>query len=451
MTKRMTTWVLLGCLAPGFAAAQSTARPASERLTLDRAVELAVDNNRQLGAARLQVANAEDQIAIARTRRLPIFSTEAQASQLLSPVSFAFLAGSFGEFPATGPIPSTDTTIKVSRQPTMYLQSSVSQPLTQLIKANIGIESAVASRELESEKARATRLSLVNNVKRLYFSILQTQSALEANREALALYRELDRTVQVRVAQQVQLKSDALDVQFRLAQEELTTTTIVNTLASQKEQLNQLLGRDVRTPFEIETASAVSVLDLDLDAAQRVALERRPEVRQARLSLKQAELDRRLTKADRIPDVSAAVSYTSNFNISVLPTNLATAGVQVKWEPFDWGRRSRELSAKNRTIEQAQLAVREAEDRAVVDVNARFRTLTEKRALLRVTEMAQLTAREKVRVKTNQYQVQAAMLNDVLQLRAELASTDERYQQALSAFWTAKADFELAMGEEGIR
>ena len=95
--------------------------------------------------------------------------------------------------------------------------------------------------------------------------------------------------------------------------------------------------------------------------------------------------------------------------------------------------------------------VREAEDRAVVDINARFRALGEKRALLRVAEMAQSTAREKVRVKTNQYQVQAAMLNDVLQLRAELAGADDRYQQALLAFWTAKADFELAIGEEVIR
>jgi len=397
------------------------------------------------------VANADDQIAIARTRRLPVFSTEAQASQLLSPVSFSFPAGSFGAFPATGPIPSTDTTINVPRQPTMYLQSSVSQPLTQLIKANIGIQSAMASRELESERARATQLTVVNNVKRLYFAVLQTQSSLAANTEMLALYRELDRTVQVRVAQQVQLRSDALDVQFRLAQEELTRTTTLNTLASQKEQLNQLLGRDVRTAFEVENVSTLSVLDVDVEAAQRHALESRPEVRQARLNVKQAELDRRVSRADRLPEVSAALSYSSNFNMSVLPTNLATAGVKVKWEPFDWGRRGRELATKTRSIEQAQLAVREAEDRAVVDINARFRTLGEKRALLRVAEMSQTAAREKVRVKTNQYQVQAAMLNDVLQLRAELAGSDDRYQQALLAFWAAKADFELAIGEDVIR
>ena len=64
--------------------------------------------------------------------------------------------------------------------------------------------------------------------------------------------------------------------------------------------------------------------------------------------------------------------------------------------------------------------------------------------------MAQATSREKLRVKTNQYQVQAVLLPDVLQLRAEQANSDDQYQQALLAFWTAKADFENALGEEVI-
>ena len=135
----------------------------------------------------------------------------------------------------------------------------------------------------------------------------------------------------------------------------------------------------------------------------------------------------------------------------MLPTNLATLGVQVKWEPFDWGRKGHELVAKDRTIQQARLAVREAEDRTVVEINSRFRTLSEKRALLNVARMAQGASREKLRVKTNQYQAQSALLPDVLQQRAELAQSDDQYQQALSAFWTAKADYDLAIGEEGLQ
>jgi outer membrane protein len=447
MRTRIAACSVASMLVAAAAAAQPPASATTERLSLEAATRMAIENNRQLQTAHLQVQKADADLAVARTKRLPVFEIEATGSYLLSPVEFAFPQGAFGDFPGTGPIPATNTSVSVPRQPTMYVSSQVSQPISQLVRIGLGIRNATATRDIERERARAQELSVVNTVKRLYFAILQTKSALTATGEAIALYRELGRTLDVRVTQKVALRSDALDVQLRLAQEELASTTWQNTLASQKEQLNQLLGRDVRTAFEPDDVAAITAFDINVDAARTHALENRPDVREARLTVAQAELDQRLKKAERIPDVSVAVSYVSNFNIDVLPTNLATLGVNVKWEPFDWGRRGRELAAKNRTVQQARLSVRDVEDRTVLEINSRFRTLTEKRAQLTVARMAQSRVREKLRVKTNQYQVQAALLPDVLQVRAEVADADDRYQQALLGFWTAKADYDLAVGE----
>jgi len=450
MKKHVESLCLVLTLVPAVAAAQTAQVAITQRLTLDRAIQLAVENNRQIQTAALQLQKANEDVEVARTHRLPVFDIQGQAAQLLTPVDFAFPQGAFGEFPGVGPIPATDTDVSVPRQLTYYFSSQVSQPITQLFRIGLGIDSARATSSIEQEHLNAQRLSVTNSVKRLYFAILQSESALDSTEQAIALYRELDRTLEVRVAQKVALRADSLDVQFRLAKEELTRTTYQNTLASQKEQLNQLLGRDVRTDFVVEPVTELSIAEVDVDAARTRALENRPDLREARLKVEQADLDRRLKKADRIPELSVAVSYSSYFNIDVMPTNLATAGLQLKWEPFDWGRKGHELAAKTHTVTQARLAVRDTEDRIIVDVNNRFRTLSEKRALLNVARMAQATSREKLRVKTNQYQVQAALLPDVLQLRTEQASSDDQYQQALLAFWTAKADFENAIGEEVI-
>lgn len=450
MKKHVESLCLVLTLVPAVAAAQPAPVAITQRLTLDRAIQLAVENNRQIQTAALQLQKANEDVEVARTHRLPVFDIQGQAAQLLTPVDFAFPQGAFGEFPGVGPIPATDTDVSVPRQLTYYFSSQVSQPITQLFRIGLGIDSARATSSIEQEHLNAQRLSVTNSVKRLYFAILQSESALDSTEQALALYRELDRTLEVRVAQKVALRADSLDVQFRLAKEELTRTTYQNTLASQKEQLNQLLGRDVRTDFVVEPVTELSIAEVDVDAARTRALENRPDLREARLKVEQADLDRRLKKADRIPELSVAVSYSSYFNIDVMPTNLATAGLQLKWEPFDWGRKGHELAAKTHNVTQARLAVRDTEDRIIVDVNNRFRTLSEKRALLNVARMAQATSREKLRVKTNQYQVQAALLPDVLQLRTEQASSDDQYQQALLAFWTAKADFENAIGEEVI-
>ena len=448
MTTRIVAALLCAALVPAAAAAQPAAQ--GEELTLKAALQLALANNRQVQSAKLQIEKAGEQLEVARVRRLPKFETEAQASQLLTPVGFSFPRGAFGEFPGTGPIPAADTTVDVPLQPTFYLQSQVSQPLSQLVRINLAIKSAETSREIERARMQAQQLAVADQVKRLYFAILQSESALNALEEGIALYRELDRTLQMRVMQQVALRSDSLDVQHQLAQAELSRTVRRNAIATQKEQLNQVLGRDIRTPFHVEAVSEIALTDVDLEAAQTRALASRPDVREAQLTLKQAELDRRLSRAERIPEISLAASYSSYFNMSIMPRNLATAGVKVSWEPFDWGRKSREVAVKTHAVEQARLSVRDVEDRTALELSSRFRTLSEKRAQLAVARAAQTAAREKLRVKTNQFEVQAVLLPDVLQQRASLADADDAYQQAILAFWVAKADFEKAIGEEVI-
>jgi outer membrane protein len=449
--KRLARYWVMAALLPSVVAAQTVAIPAADTLSLEAALRLAVEHNVSLQTARLQVDKAGEDIAVARTRRLPSFETSVTASELLTPVGFTFPAGAFGVYPGTGPIPSTDMRITTPRQPTAYFSAQVSQPLSQLIRLGLGVRTATTARDIEHERRRAQQLSLVSSVRRLYYAILQTRSAVAASTDAIALYRELDRTVQHRVVQKVALRSDALDVQSRLVREEFERTRHMNTLASQKEQLNQLLGRDVRTAFEVEGVPEVSLLDVDLEAAQSRALKNRPDLEEARLKLKQAELDYRQKKSERIPEVSLSLSYSSYFNMDVLPRNLASAGVKVTWEPFDWGRTGRQLAARTHTIAQARHSLREAEDRTVLEVNHLFRKLAEARALLNVVHMAQETARERLRVTTNQFHVQAALLSEVLQVRAEVSSAADRREQALLAFWAAKATFEHALGEEGIR
>jgi outer membrane protein TolC len=102
-------------------------------------------------------------------------------------------------------------------------------------------------------------------------------------------------------------------------------------------------------------------------------------------------------------------------------------------------------------VQQARLSVRDVEDRTALELSSKFRTLSEKRAQLTVARAAQSAAREKLRIKSNQFQVQAVLLPDVLRQKAALADADDTFQQAVLAFWVAKADFEHAIGEEVIQ
>jgi outer membrane protein TolC len=429
----------------------STAASAQTVLSLNEAIAIGLEHNRNVANAALQVEKADQDVAVAKTKRLPNFKIEAQASQLLRPIDLTFARGAFGTLPGIGPVPDTDATVRTPARMNVVFDAQATQPITQLHKLNLSILLNEASRGYQREQLRDTRIALVNEIRRLYYGIAQTKSALAANTHTLDLLDELGRVVERRVVSKVALKSDALTVDSRMAQAQLARLSLEHTMAAQKEQLNLLLGRDVRTRFDVADVPPMTLIETDLESAQARALDARPDVKQARIKLQQAELARRVAKADYIPDVGLTVSYISPLNIDGAPRQIATAAIQAQWEPFDWGRKGRALATKSLDIQQARNAVRDAEDRVVLDVNARYRRLDEARAQLGAARVAQDAARETARVKVAQYDARAALLADVLQTEASLADSNNQLQQALAAFWVARADFERALGEDIAR
>jgi outer membrane protein TolC/ABC-type transporter Mla MlaB component len=422
-------------------------RSAANVLTLEAAVRLALDNNRQLKIAALEVSKASEQIVGLKTRRLPAASFSVLGSQLLNEVDFTVDEGTFGNFPSTGPIPDRDTHITTPRKLTAYINSSITQPLSQFYEIHLNIQQAGFSQEMAKQKLREQQASVVNSVKKIYYSALEAESALEASRESLQFYREMDRLTEQYVLQQVVLKSDSLDVKAQLAKESYDVMTLEHTIANRKEQLNQLLGRDLRTELSLEDVPAETFLEVDLASAQARALEQRPEISEAGLKVSMAKQDERIKRAENIPDVSLAFNYISPFGTEFLPKNVASVGVQLKWEPWDWGRKKSELAQKSQITEQAQLGLRDAEALVLAEVSQQSRTLAEARALLLVANATRESAREKLRVVKNQFAQKASLLKNVLQIQAQVAESNHTYRQALLSFWTARADFEKALGE----
>jgi outer membrane protein TolC len=83
-----------------------------------------------------------------------------------------------------------------------------------------------------------------------------------------------------------------------------------------------------------------------------------------------------------------------------------------------------------------------------MEVNSKFRTLQESCQLIRIAKLAQSTARANVQIAAYKYRLDAVLFKDVLQAQTTLANADYDYQKALLSFWTAKADFEKAIGED---
>src|SRR5262249_46205923 len=435
--------VLLG--APITALCRQNSSNTGEVLTLEKAVGLALKKSDAVKNARLGVGKAADALAAARTFRLPSINFYALRLEQLVNNNLNIANPASDIFPGVEPFFS----ISLDRRFTTGFAGVVLEPLSQQYRIGLNIQQATLSRDVQGEMLRLVQQETVDKVKRGYYGILQTQSALESIQEAIKSYRELDRVTGDYVAHQVVLKSDSLEVKTRLAKAEYEALNLADQLATQKEKLNNLLGRDIRTEYRVSPVASAADFGLDLASARQRALDRRPELGEARLKVRQAEIDRRIKKSEYIPDVSLGFAYTTFRNFAIaIPKNFVTPGFVIKWEVFDWGRKRHELAERDKTIEQANNTLHEAESLVLIDVGDKFRKLQEPRQALIVAELSEETARETLRVNTNRYRLTEALLSDVLQSQASLAEANHQYQQAILAYWTARAEFERAIGEE---
>src|SRR6266446_10655004 len=185
---------------------QQSTPTVGEVLSLDQAITIALQNNRSLKNARLNVEKGEDEMQSIRTSRLPSTHFYALVSQDMVKHETSLTSPFTGVFPGIGPFFSLST----PRRPTAVFAAQVLQPISQQYRIGLAIDAVKLARDEEQQKLRLEEQSLVNNVKQSYYGILQSESALESVRDEAKSYRELDRVTGEFVLQQVVLKSDQM-------------------------------------------------------------------------------------------------------------------------------------------------------------------------------------------------------------------------------------------------
>lgn len=431
------------------AAAASAQAPESKPvLTIDKAVELALQGNRRVRSSALEVHRAHEGTAAVRTQRLPQFQIYALGGETLRPISFTIPEGALGVYPNTGPIPAQSSKITTPQQFTGLILAQATQPLSQLWKVHLATLSSQIGEALAQESLRRQRQETAYSVRDLYYQIVQTQSLVESAESNVKYLAELQEETNRNLAQQTALKGDSLMVKAKLSRQRYQLLILRDTFRNQCEALNQLLGRDLGTEFIVEAQPAPSPSEIDVVGARQEAMRQRAEVRQARLQIRQTENDVRRQRAEYIPDLSVHFTSLSLPNVNFLPQNIMQAGLMLQWQPFDWGQKHHKTEALKDAAQEASLSEQDAEQQVLRDVNGRFRALAESRASLDTEALNQEAEREKLRVVTNRYAQKAALLSDVLQQQAALAQADADYRKALAAFWSAKASFDHALGRE---
>ena len=207
-----------------------------------------------------------------------------------------------------------------------------------------------------------SELSIQEQIAQLYVQIMYTKEAKKVNELLLATAQsQYDRGLEM-MKQGQMAKADVMQLEAQLNSAQYSVTNTETMLANYKRQLKALLELDLNTVFDVagDIPSDEQVLALVPSAqeAYAKALEMRPEIKSAELSIEAANMQLDIARRGFLPTIGASASLGSTHSSGSnsgwgeqMKTNLnMSAGVNVSVPIFD--NRRNMLNVKSAKLQQ---------------------------------------------------------------------------------------------------
>ena len=440
-------------------------------VTLERAVERAVQRNPQLRAARWSLEEADRQVKEAWGNVFPSVDFSSTYTRNLS-AAVNFLPAIIFD-PNAGPdelIP-----VRFGSDNSWNLSVNVEQPLFNAA-AFIGVGAAGRFQALQDETVRGEAQAVVTRVRTAYYQLLLSQEQVRLLENSVARVRaSLEES---RALNEAGLVSDydVLRLEVELANLEPNLRRARNQIAQGRRTLAVELDLDPEEADALVVAGELAAIELDDPSANSAdnaeilafavvpmdapvgdlvgdAMATRSDVRQLELteSLRQTEL--RLQQIEYLPEVSIFGSYTINSQQNGDPDFFGgpraygrTAGVRVTLPIFQGFQRHSRIGQRRAVLEQARTQT----DFARAQASSQIRTLVEaaEEALERARgqRLAVEQAQRGFEIARAEYGEGIASQLALTDAEGALRDSEFNYAQAVYDYLVARAQLDEAVG-----
>ena len=213
----------------------------------------------------------------------------------------------------------------------------------------------IKAQELQNRISALTteqsELTIQEQIAQLYVQIMYTKEAEKVNEQLLSTAQsQYDRGVEM-MKQGQMARADVVQLEAQLSSAKFSVVNSRTQLANYKRQLKALLELDLNTTFDvagnIPSDEQVLALVPSAQEAYAKALETRPEIKSAELSIEAADMQLNIAKRGYLPTIGASASLGSSHSTSSkngwgeqMKTNLnMSAGINLSVPIFD-GRRN---------------------------------------------------------------------------------------------------------------
>ena len=384
-------------------------------------------NNTTLQASRLNIDELKAQEITAHLRPNPDFTLSADGTQIVPS------HGVWTPFAGT------------------FISPGVSYLFERRNKRNLRFEAAKQGTAIGIAQQSDSERTLLFNLRTTFVGVLQAKAVLHLAQDNLDYYDKLLKISRDRfqAGDIAQIDLDRLELQ-RLQYESDLQTALVNLRTT---KINLLALLDDRRPvdsFDVEGPYDFSEELLSLDDYRKDALDARPDLRSALLTVKQAETNYQLAVADGSTDPTISGWFTHNGSFNN-PDALNTIGASVSIPLRIFDRNQGEKLRAKIDISRNEKLRQGVETQVYSDVDSAYATLSSNVTLLRPYKQKYLA--QAVRVRDTilfSYQHGGASLLDFFNAESDYRTVELNYVNLVGSYLTAAAQLNQAVGREVI-
>ncbi len=410
---------------------------AQEQITLNEAIDIAVDNNTMLRQMENNVERSELDIRNQRANYLPSLNLNTQ-SGITAGQQFDASSFEFGNFVNTTGSGSINTGIDL---------------FTGFQRIN-NLRSARAGHEIASSEYERTKEQVIFNTAQAYLEVLLEKELLEITRENLETSRRQLEQVEAQVEVGTVPSVDMYDQRAEVANTELELIRRENALEMAKTQFIGYLQIDPFVDYEL-VAPEIEDADLipqDYELRQLVeeAMANRRDVVAARKEIEQSNYDISAAEGGRYPTISLSGQLSTNyserrqdpiteetipFTEQFFDLNVSrNAGISVSIPLFNRFQTSNEIEHARISRRDAQLNLEDLQFDVIQEIRQAYNDYRGYSKELEATETALQAAEMAFETQRERYEVGSATL-------LELTEAQNRFVEAQSNRITAQYQF----------
>jgi outer membrane protein len=416
--------------AGGRAATGPSAPTSTAALSLERCIEIALERNRTITLARLNVLIARDTASESFARVLPEVVVDGQFRARSNDPGFqlngvSFIAGDRN-------VPSVRVGALV--------------PIYDFDRSWGAIEAdreRAQAAELSSER---TRQDLVLAVTRSYFRVLEAEKIRGVVEQSIAAVSRQLAAARDQFAQGVVARNEVLAAEVQLAERRQEMIRAENNVELAKAALDRVMGVDVTRPVEVADVFEPAPWSGSFEAVLEAAIAARPDLLAARREVEAARADWRSARGGFFPRIFAFGSYNYVNDDFMLNKTWWEGGFGVELPVFEGGAALARLDRAREAIAAAVARRDERMDDLVLAVKQAYLDVREAAARIPVAREAIGAAEEDLRVTRDQYDQGLVTSTDVLFEEDRLSRARSSYYRALYDYHDAFARLSHAVG-----